>query len=161
MKRGFAVLILALLLGIAAFWVGWMFSCQPPEVAGYATDDHTRLPELRWLRQELDLSDEQFAEVSRLHLAYRPTCESLCNRIMMTHEKIRHLLSEGTKMTPELTAALQENADIQVECQTALLKHVFQTAACLPPEKSKRYLEAVLPQVMELTPEASSSLQGH
>ena len=47
-------------------------------------------------------------------------------------------------MSPELTAALQENASIQVECQTALLEHVYQTAACLPPEKSKRYLEAVL-----------------
>ncbi|MCC6884003.1 MAG: hypothetical protein WBE58_05060 [Verrucomicrobiales bacterium] len=161
MKRGLGVLILALLLGIAAFGVGRMLCCRPPVDAVYATEDHTRLPELRWLRQQLDLNDKQFSEVSRLHLAYRPTCESLCNRIMMTHEKIRQLLREGSKMSPELTAALQENASIQVECQTALLEHVYQTAACLPPEKSKRYLEAVLPHVMELTPEASSTLQGH
>ncbi len=161
MKRGLLILIAALIIGSASFYITRQrCSCSMPDTMA-THDGNSRLPELEWLHHELKLTDEQFAKVSALHLAYRPTCEALCMKVMASHDKVRALVNAGTQVSPELKAALQEHAALHVECQSAMLAHLYQTAACMSPEQAKQYLDAMLPQVIEMAMEPGTATTGH
>lgn len=119
------------------------------------------MPELAWLRREFALSDEQFSKVSALHLAYRPTCEALCQKMGSSHEKLKALVESEKQVTPEVKSALEEHAALHVKCQSAMLMHVYQTAALMPPEQARRYLDTLLPQVIEMPMEPATHATGH
>lgn len=161
MKRGFWILLAALFAGIVGFVMTHRPCCAV--VAGHTptAQGGSHLPELEWLRTEFALTDEQFANVSRLHLAYRPTCEALCAKVMTSQERLERLLNDGRQVSPELQSALQEHAALHVECQTAMLAHVYGTAACLQPDQARRYLEMVIPHLMEMPMEPGSAPAGH
>ena len=161
MKRGLYILAAALLAGLAGFFITrQQCDCEIP-VGGAVHDGASQLPELAWLRREFQLTDEQFAKVSGLHLAYRPTCEALCMRVMTSHEKVQQLVHGGSQVSSELKAALQEHAALHVECQTAMLAHLYQTAACMTSAQARRYLDAMLPQVIEMAMEPGTTPGGH
>ena len=160
MKRALWILAVALLAGLIGFAVTRGRNCCTMTETMTAHDGHTLLPELEWLRREFKLSDEQFAKVSALHGAYRPTCEELCMKIMACHAKVEALVSAGSAVSPDLKAALQEHAALHVECQTAMLTHLYQTAACMSPDQARHYLDAMLPQVIEMAMEPHGSSGG-
>lgn len=159
MKRGLIILILAVTVSAAAFVIT-RNQCQCA-VKNNATmhDGDTLLPELEWLHHELNLDDAQFLKVKSLHLAYRPICEALCMKVMASQKKLGRLASQGNLATPELEAALQEQAAVRVECQQAMLKHLKETAAVMSPEQAQQYLDTMLPQV--LGTEAEHLSHGH
>jgi Spy/CpxP family protein refolding chaperone len=159
MKRGFWILLIALLAGVIGF-----FATRRPCFCAIGAnslvhDGGSMLPELKWLRAELSLTDVQFDKVAELHLAYRPTCEALCEKVVASRKKVRTLASTGDIASRELEAALQEQAAVQVECQRAMLKHLHQTAAVMSPQQARQYLDAMLPQV--LGAEAGHMPEGH
>lgn len=161
MKRGHGIIIVAVLAAIIGFAI-----TQWPRRDGMMAhtalqDGSSRLPELEWLRHELKLTDAQFDKVAELHLAYRPTCEDLCAKVMTSHETLKKLADAGTQVSPELAAALQEQATLHVECQTALLTHLYQTAACLSPEQARVYLDAMLPQVIDMKMVPANTHSSH
>ena len=161
MKRGLWILAAAILAGLAGFMLTRsQCNCSMPEKTA-AHDGHSQLPELEWLRQEFKLTDEQFAKVSELHLAYRPTCEDLCARVMASQSKVKKLVDVGTRVSSELKAALQEHAALHVECQTAMLNHLYRTADCLSPDQARHYLESMVPQIIEMAQEPESAHPGH
>lgn len=161
MKRGIYILIVALLVGMTGFFVmRRQCGCILIEPSGLH-DGNSQLPELEWLRRKFQLSDEQFTKVSALHLAYRPNCEALCMRVMASHAKVKQLVHAGQQVTPELKLALQEHAALHVEGQAAMLAHLYQTASCMSPEQSHHYLEAMLPQVIEMAMEPDSMSGSH
>ena len=147
MKRGFWILGAALAAGVAGFAV---MRCQSTAPMMASPHGASLLPELEWLRHEFDLTEAQFAKTSELHLAYRPTCEALCNRVMTSHERIKELVKAGPPITPELEAALKDHATLHVECQKAMINHLYRTAEGLSPEQAKRYLDTMLPHVIEM-----------
>ncbi|MBL9155419.1 MAG: periplasmic heavy metal sensor [Verrucomicrobiales bacterium] len=147
MKRGLWILGAALAAGIAGYA---LMRLQSTDHAMAAPRSASLLPELEWLRHEFDLTEAQFAETSALHLAYRPTCEALCSRVMTSHERIRQLVEAGPPITPELELALKDHAALHVECQTAMINHLYETAECLSPEQARRYLDTMLPHVIEM-----------
>lgn len=124
-------------------------------------DGKSRLPELEWLRRKLDLTDVQLAKVGEIHEAYRPTCEKLCMKVMASHAKIKALAKPESAVTPELEEALREHALIHVECQKAMLNHVHNTASVLSKEQARVYLEALLPQIIELPLEPRADTHTH
>lgn len=122
-------------------------------------DGDTMLPELEWLQRELQLDDAQFAKVKELHLAYRPTCEALCQKVRVARSKLRTLATKGGIITPAFEAALQEQAAVHVECQKALLMHLHRTADVMTVAQSQQYLDIMLPQVIGTEAEHPSG--GH
>jgi Heavy-metal resistance len=161
MKRSLWMLATALLAGLIGFAVTRGEFGRTPAEKTASHDGHSKLPELEWLRREFKLPDEQFAKVSALHQAYRPTCEELCMKIVASHKKVETLVGAGTQVSPELKAALQEHAALHVECQMAMLTHLYQTAACMSPDQARRYLDAMLPQVIEMAMEPEATHGGH
>lgn len=147
MRRGIFVLVLAIVAGCVAFCV--MRWCR--SAGHHAGSIMDAMPELAWLKRDLNLSDEQFAKVRDLHAAYRPECEAMCRRIAGAHVNMDRIAKSGRGLTPEFTAALKAHADLHLECQEAMLQHLYGTAAVLDEKQAVRYLETMLPFALEFT----------
>ncbi len=150
MKRALILLAVALIAGVAAFC--FTRSHKMAEQHGPLLD---AMPELAWIRTDLKLSDAQFAKVSELHVAYRPQCMEMCDRISQAHEKVKAAARSSGSMTSELEAAIQEHAETHAQCQQAMLKHMYETAAVLDKEQAARYLETMLPFALDFAPAES------
>jgi hypothetical protein len=159
MKRGLIIFILAVAASSAAFFIT-RNQCQcGTRLDATSHDGETMLPELEWLHQELKLDDIQFEKVKAQHLAYKPTCEALCMKVMAARKKLGQLAAQGNLSSPEFGAALQEQAAVHVECQKALLRHLQQTAGLMTEAQARQYLDAMLPQVIGVAAEPVS--HGH
>jgi Spy/CpxP family protein refolding chaperone len=145
MKKALIILALALAAGYCTF--AFVRSSKETVPAGHAGGASLleAMPELSWLRQELKLTDLQFKKVSALHSAYRPKCIEMCDRIVEAHERLERIADDAKGVTPELEAAISDHARIHTECQTEMLKHLYQTAALLDEEQAKLYLDTMLP----------------
>ena len=153
MKRGLILMALAITAGVVAFC--FTRSHQMAERRELRLD---AMPELAWVRTDLKLTDEQFAKVSDLHAAYRPKCTDMCRLISEARGRIEAAARGSREMTPELEAAIREHAETQIQCQKAMLKHIYETAAVLDRHQATRYLETTLPFALDFAPaEAESS----
>ncbi len=146
MKSTLVTVVLSLLAGTLAFCL--MRSHKLAERNEVLLDS---MPELTWMKTDLELTDSQLAKVTELHLAYRPRCRELCQRIAAAHAKVESLARTNRAMNPELDAALRDHATTHSECQTAMLEHIYRTAALLDSQQATRYVETVLPIALELT----------
>lgn len=147
MKGILLVLALALAAGLCSF--AWMRSHRHAE-APPGTLLET-MPELAWLRQELDLSDSQFEKVSKLHAAYLPECAAMCERIAEAHERLDAASHRKTEVSPELKTAIADHARIHAECQERMLAHLYETARILNEKQAERYLEVMLPYALDFS----------
>ena len=161
MRRGLAIVLLALLLGVAGYaLVRWQHH-QAEHVYGHDYAQHGadgHHPELEWLRRELQVTEAQMAEVRALHVAYHPVCEQLTHRLESSHRSLTGLIGTATGVSPEVEAALKEHVAVHLECERAMLKHFYETAACLSREQARRYLDRMLPFVFM---HDSSGSSGH
>ena len=154
MRRLFYVLAVALFAFFCAFWVTRHYSS-----ANYHAAVLDSMPELTWLRKELQLTEEQFQKVAALHKEYRPECVQLCAKIDQAREKVRLAAEKGNELNPELVAALEEQAKVHVQCQQAMVGHIYKTAALLDHPQAERYLAATLPHALDFA--VYRTLRGH
>lgn len=146
MKKPVLILLLILSAGVSAFC--FTHFQKQRERRGPLLDT---MPELVWLRSELKLSDDQFSRIGALHAAYRPQCIEMCARIADAHRRMEALARSGNAVNPELAAALKEHAAVHLECQQAMLDHIYRTSAVLDRRQAARYLEAVLPWALDFS----------
>lgn len=153
MKRGFMILMAALAVGLCMFiCTQIMFSSDGPlSSKAMPKENGSLLPELHWLQNWLQLDDEQMHRVKTLHMAYLPKCEELCHRVFVSNEDILALSGRSTSVDAKMRSAMDERAKLAVECQGALLEHVYQTATFLRPEQSKKYLDLMVPYTLGIT----------
>lgn len=161
MKRGLLILAGSILLALAGFVISRSLPVSRPPGGHGMQESRTHLPELEWLRHEFQLNGSEFDQVSALHLDYLPTCETFCRKIAVARAKVRQLVLDGRSVSPELEAALREEAALRAECQIAMLGHLYVTAGALPPEKANAYLEAMLPEVLAMTSDTKEEHRGH
>jgi hypothetical protein len=60
-------------------------------------------------------------------------------------------------MDADMRSAIEERAKLTVECQQALLEHVYQTAACLRPDQSRKYLDLMVPYTLGIPAKDAAS----
>ena len=150
MKRGLIILIVAVILGVGMFFGSqrMLRPCDCVQTEEMPVENGSLLPELQWLRVSLHLTEPQFEKVQALHLAYQPKCAELCMRIQHSDHALQEAASRSRAVTAEVTNLMHERADLTKECQQAMLKHVYETAACMAPEQANKYLKTVLPHVL-------------
>lgn len=154
-KVGAVILLIALMAGFCVFIA--VRSHKSPSAHGALIDD---LPELEWCRTELNLSTEQFEKVRELHVAYRPECEEMCDRIRDTHIRLEEASQGAEGVTPELKAAIADHARIHAECQEAMLEHLYETAAVLDENQAERYLKMMLPFALDFSHSEPGGVHG-
>lgn len=151
MKRSAWILAIGLLLGLLAYGVA--FFVQSKSICVWAKNENN---ELKWLREEFHLSDQQIEKITALHKAYRPRCEIMCQKIIASNDHLGALIRANQQMTPEMQAALKENTDLQNECRQAMLEHIYSVSREMPPEQGHRYIDFMKKSVLQ--PGQSSSL---
>ena len=156
MKKLVTLGCVAVLAGGAAFFL--MRTHKLAATGGPLLDT---LPELAWVRTDLGLTDAQFTKVSALHVAYRPKCVEMCQNISLAHAKLDVLSHSAHAVTPGLEAAIREHAEVHAQCQAAMMKHLYETAATLDAQQASRYLETMLPFVLDFAPSGSECPHSH
>ena len=135
MKKTWLILIGGVLAGLIGYACIYLRATSTQR-----SMEHSLRPELEWLKTEYHLSDAQFADVVRLHDAYRPKCCELCRRIDEQNSKVQQLLATTNTVTPEIRQALVQAAQLRAECESAMLQHFFEVSRVMPEEQGKRYL---------------------
>ncbi|MCX6848915.1 MAG: hypothetical protein NTY98_08335 [Verrucomicrobia bacterium] len=150
MKRGLIILIVAVILGVGMFFGSQRMvrPCDCTQTTQMPVENGSLLPELQWLRVSLHLTDPQFEKVQALHLAYQPICAELCMRVHHSDQSLLEASMHNRTLTGDVVKLMRERADLTQECQQAMLKHVYETAACMAPEQADMYLKTVLPHVL-------------
>jgi hypothetical protein len=145
-QKSLLFLCIAVLAGLTTFgasrWSSWPDS-PPPGSRVLAA-----MPELEWLRDELKLDPDQYEKVRARHEAYLPTCAALCRRIDEARKSTETYALAHHTLTPEYRRILNEHAQAHVDCQQEMLKHLYETAALLNKDQSRRYLEMMLPYAL-------------
>jgi hypothetical protein len=152
MMRGLLILIVGIAVGIGAFFCAKMVTGRDQIEPSHPipTENGSLLPELSWLQHWLMLDANQMQKVKALHLAYLPKCEILCHRVHLSNQQILQLSSSKSHIDPVMRKAMEERAILHIECQEALLAHVYQISSCLRPEQSRRYLELMIPYALAI-----------
>lgn len=150
MKRGVLMLATAVAVGLCMYFCSWLMlsTSGPLSSKAMPKENGSLLPELHWLQNWLRLDAEQTQKVRVLHLAYLPRCEDLCHRVHYSNEGILALSGRSTTVDARMRAVMEDRNKLTLECQQALLEHVYQTAACLRPEQSKKYLDLMVPYTL-------------
>lgn len=136
MKSTIAVIIGGVLLCAVAFCGFYYWG-----TASHRDMFQGQTPELAWLKKEFNLSDAEFARISKLHDAYQPHCAEMCRRIDAQGKKLKTLLNSTNTVTPEIETALTESTKLRAECQRDMLQHFFEVSRTMPPAQGRRYLE--------------------
>ena len=147
--RGITVLLLGVFMAVAGFFlVRWQQPLEDhhrDELTIYSTEGHHA--ELDWLQLELGVDDNQLKKIQQLHVAYHPLCESLSQRLESSHTHWEKLTETSTSVSSEVDSVLQTHAELHLDCQRAMLKHIYDTASCLNAEQAQVYLKKRLPLV--------------
>ena len=136
MKRGSAILLVVLGLGAAIGLLSYYLFRNRDSPAD-------------WLGKELALNEEQSARVMALSAEYGQKCEEMCARITQTDSRLAGLIESSRTVTPEIRDALAESDQVRTECRLKMLEHFYEVAAAMPEEKRKKYLDMVLPVVLD------------
>ena len=135
MRRG----ILTIMMGLAAALVA--YCCV--YALGTATPRRmmrSGLPELAWLRQEFNLTQEEYSRVTQLHANYLGKCRERCMQIEKLGVRLSKALTETREVTQEIESILQERAQTRALCQVEMLRHFFEVSRTMPPDQGDRYL---------------------
>lgn len=144
MKKGLLILALAIAVGILAF-----FLSHSQSRTGTDSVLLDSMPELAWLRTDLELTDEQFSKVEKLHRDYRPVCAEMCHRIAESKATVAALASSQGEMRDNLAKAIENHGKVIAECKRGMLEHIYQTASLMAERQARRYLEVTVPMVLD------------
>ena len=143
MKR---LLILMALLAAAALAWGvshWYIARRVPDAPLPPADP------LAWMQTELHIDDATLAKVRALHESYQPVCGEKCLAIAKANSRVSKLQESSRRMTPELESAIREAKSRRADCHIAMLSHIYETVALLPPEAAQHYLRVVTARMEE------------
>jgi hypothetical protein len=143
MKRAWLIIVGGLLLAFGAY-AGFYYA----GMARCASMMRSATPELAWLKAEFQLSDDDFARISRMHEAYLAGCAERCRLIDEKNAHLKHLLASTNTVTPEIEQTLAEAAALRAECQKKMLEQFYEVSRTMPANQGKRYLEWVQSQTV-------------
>jgi len=135
MNRSLVILLGALALGAAVF-AGSYFAGQRATVLCCARPADS----LDWLRTEFHLNDAEMARIRELHEGYLPKCAELCTKIAAKKGELESMLGNGTNLTAEAQAKLNEIAELRAQCQAQMFQHFINVSQAMPPEQGRLYL---------------------
>lgn len=126
------VLVLILLSGICGYFarMGRM---------GSSSDD------LAWLRSNFKVSSQQMQEIEKLHQEYMPRCMEMCSRVRQANLAVEAVVAKGNANKADIESAVSQAEKVKSECRVAMIEHVHEIAAAMPPEEGARYLKEIAP----------------
>ena len=136
MKRGAVILVVVFGLGTAMGILSYCFF-------------RDRISPADWLRKEFSLNEKQSARILALNAEYGPQCKEMCARIAQADSRLAGLIDSSRIVTQEIREALVETDRVRSECRLKMLEHCYEVATAMPEEKRGKYIEMILPVVLD------------
>lgn len=139
MNRSLIILLLGVVVGIGTHSI--YFQMHRP--AGLDSLDG----QLAWIKDELKLSDRQFAQIRELHVASSPRLRSLAAQVARMQEEFAAF--ENARRTAdrvdfiEFAQFVETRRNINRECLESTRQLVLATAEVMTPEQRSHYLGIV------------------
>ena len=136
MKRTFLTLMLGLIVGVGTHVA--YFRLNRPE--GLDSLDG----QLAWMKSELKLTDQQYAQIRELHVASSPRLRALAAQVAHMQEEFAAF--ENTRRTTdrvdflEFAQFVETRRNINRECLESTRRLVLATADVMTPAQRARYL---------------------
>jgi hypothetical protein len=116
--------------------------------------------DLNWLRTEFHLSEVEMARIRTLHEGYLPQCAEMCAKIAAKKRELEAVLGNGTNLTVEAQAKLNEVAVLRAQCQAQMLQHFITVSQTMPPEQGQRYLAEMQRLTLGAHEQTEQSMSG-
>ena len=147
MKRSLLIILLGLTAGALAHF-GWFLSQQPCR-----SDDLDC--QLKWMKTELKLSDEQFARIKVIHKESSPRLLALAVQVARMREEYDAFEHERTTSGQvdflEFAHFVEHRRAINRECVTSTQRLVDDTSGVMTVQQREQYLEWLLGPVLLAT----------
>jgi hypothetical protein len=118
--------------------------------------------QLKWLKAEFRLTEEQAAEIQVLHDNYLPVCRTHCEKIREARKAAEVAAKNGgggEAGAKALEAARAELRRVEAVCQDATRAHLLRVAAVMEPAQGERFKSLVLPKLGNHNHEAPCELR--
>jgi hypothetical protein len=139
MKRVLAVLALGAIGGIGAHF-GYFQVHRP-------CTDPTLACELAWIRDELDLTQAQYATLQDLHQISEPRLEALADQMAMMRQQFLEFEAQrrgaGEIDFIEFSLFIQDRSLVEEECETSTRDLILASAELMEPDQRERYLSMI------------------
>ncbi|HMP90987.1 MAG TPA: hypothetical protein PJ991_12355 [Kiritimatiellia bacterium] len=145
MKRESVVLVVALAIGLIAFGVGYWWCSE----SVHHRDSYSHR-EMLWLKKEFKLSDDQYDRIAAIHESFMPQCDELCLKVSEVSASLAMLIADNTNITPEITIAMEQAGELHKRSREAVISYMYEVSAAMSPEQGRRYLEMLLPSVLDI-----------
>ena len=116
--------------------------------------------DIAWLREEFHLNDAEMAHIRQLHEGYMPKCAEMCAKIAAKKRELESALGDGTNITVEAQAKLNEVAELRARCQRQMLQHFVTVSQAMPPEQGQRYLAEMKRLTLGFHEQTEQSMSG-
>lgn len=116
-------------------------------------------PPDEWIGRRLGLSGEALSAFTEAHNRYNATCSEMCVKIRDSDAHLATFVLNSREFTPEIAEAMAHSDGLRIECRQNMLKHFYEVAAILDEPKREKYLNLVLPLIVE--PELMSQEHSH
>lgn len=91
-----------------------------------------------WLRDQLDLSDAEYAAINRFEDAYRSERGQLLAEYRDRIAQLREMLTTEDDFSAEVEQAIHDLHGVHGNLQELSIRHYFDMLGVLPPEKQER-----------------------
>lgn len=141
MNRGFLIMFLGLAAGLIAFqgWTSWRAGCRDGDLSC----------KLAWMREDLSLTDAQFARVVELHARSSTRLRELALEIARMDQEFAAFeqtrRSEGRVDFLEFARFVGERREIEAAADQSARSLIAATADVMSPAQRSRYLALVAP----------------
>ena len=139
MKRVLTVLVLGAIGGIGAH-LGYLQAHRP-------CTDPTLACELAWIRDELDLTQGQYATLQDLHQMSEPRLEALAGQMTMMRQQFIEFEAQrrGTGEIDfiEFSQFIRDRDLVEEECETSTRALILASVGLMEPDQRERYLTLI------------------
>ncbi|NBD38820.1 MAG: periplasmic heavy metal sensor [Verrucomicrobia bacterium] len=101
-------------------------------------DRHEEADGHQWLRQELDLTDEQAAAIDAFEPEYRRERARLQQQFEARIEQLREAIMASDEFSPQVRERIHELHVVHGRLQELSIRHYYRMLGVLPPEKQDR-----------------------
>jgi hypothetical protein len=155
MNRSLIIFLGALAMGAAIFAGTYFVAQRTTEICCANSAD-----DLSWLRTEFHLSDAEMTRIRELHEGYLPKCAEICAKIAAKKTELEAVLGNGTNVTAEAQARLNELAALRAQCQAQMFQHFATVSQAMPPEQGRRYLAEMQKLTLGTHEQMEESMSG-
>lgn len=137
-------LILAV-LALAALTYTAITRCITQQARAILSSDD---PQLNWLKNEYQLTEDQFQKIKELHEAHDRQCVIGCEQLAQSQQALREAILSGRTSGPDYEKILEAWRQQTRQSQDAIVNHMNEVSAVMGGEKGRRYREQVFERLI-------------